>query len=62
MTNKMSSVIKIGLWLFIPFLLPFTGCGPSQQEMMARDRLANAKHHMPAQRRILMLKQMPGFP
>ncbi len=43
MTNKMSSVIKIGLWLFIPFLLPFTGCGPSQQEMMARDRLANAQ-------------------
>jgi len=43
MTNKMSGLIKIGLWLFIPFLLPFTGCGPSQQEMMARDRLANAK-------------------
>jgi outer membrane protein OmpA-like peptidoglycan-associated protein len=29
--------------MFIPFLLIFTGCGPSQQEMMARDHLQNAK-------------------
>ena len=36
-------MIKIGLGLFIPFLLIFAGCGPSQQEMMARDHLANAK-------------------
>ncbi len=43
MTIKMSSVMKTGLWLFIPFLVFFTGCGPSQQEMMARDRLANAQ-------------------
>jgi outer membrane protein OmpA-like peptidoglycan-associated protein len=43
MTNKMCRVIKIGLGLFIPFLLIFTGCGPSHQEMMARDHLANAK-------------------
>ena len=43
MTNKMRSVIKIGFGLFIPFLLIFAGCGPSQQEMMARDHLANAK-------------------
>jgi len=43
MTNKMSSVIKIGIGLFIPFLLPFAGCGPSQQEMMARDHVANAR-------------------
>jgi len=43
MTNKMCRVIKIGLGLFIPFLLIFAGCGPSHQEMMARDHLANAK-------------------
>ena len=43
MTNKMRSMIKIGFGLFIPFLLIFAGCGPSQQEMMARDHLANAK-------------------
>jgi outer membrane protein OmpA-like peptidoglycan-associated protein len=43
MTYKMSSVIKIGFVLFIPFLLTFAGCGPSRQEMMARDHLANAK-------------------
>ena len=43
MTNKMHSVIKIGFGLFIPVLMIFAGCGPSQQEMMARDHLANAK-------------------
>ncbi|MCX5884782.1 MAG: OmpA family protein [Proteobacteria bacterium] len=43
MTNKTYSVIKIGFGMFIPFLLIFAGCGPSQQEMMARDHLQNAK-------------------
>jgi len=43
MTDKMCNAIKIGFGLFIPFLLIFAGCGPSQQEMMARDHLANAK-------------------
>jgi len=42
MTNKICSVLKIGFGLFIPCLLIFA-CGPSQQEMMARDHLANAK-------------------
>jgi outer membrane protein OmpA-like peptidoglycan-associated protein len=39
----MSSVIKIGFGLFIPFLVIFAGCGPSHQEMMARNHLADAK-------------------
>jgi outer membrane protein OmpA-like peptidoglycan-associated protein len=43
MTNKTHSVIKIGFGFFIPVLMIFAGCGPSQQEMMARDHLANAK-------------------
>jgi|LQYC01.1.fsa_nt_gi Outer membrane protein and related peptidoglycan-associated (lipo)proteins len=43
MTNKIHSVIKIGFGFFIPVLMIFSGCGPSQQEMMARDHLANAK-------------------
>ena len=43
MTNKIHSVIKIGFGLFIPIFMIFAGCGPSQQEMMARDHLANAK-------------------
>jgi len=43
MTNKMRNMIKTGFGLFTPFLLIFAGCGPSQQEMMARDHLANAK-------------------
>ncbi len=43
MTNKIHSVIKIGFGFFIPVLMIFAGCGPSQQEMMARDHLANAK-------------------
>jgi outer membrane protein OmpA-like peptidoglycan-associated protein len=43
MTNKIHSVIKIGFGLFIPIFMIFAGCGPSQQEMMARDHLANAR-------------------
>jgi len=43
MTNQMHSVIKVGVGLLIPFLLIFAGCGPSNQEIMARERLANAK-------------------
>jgi len=43
MTNQMRSVIKVGVGVFIPFLLIFAGCGPSNQEIMARQRLANAK-------------------
>jgi outer membrane protein OmpA-like peptidoglycan-associated protein len=43
MTNKIRSLIKIGFGLFIPFILIFAGCGPSNQEIMARNRLANAK-------------------
>ncbi len=43
MTDTMRSATKIGFGLFIPFILIFTGCGPSQKEMMARDHLANAK-------------------
>ena len=43
MTDKMHSMIKTGFGMCIPFLLTFAGCGPSQQEMMARDHLANAK-------------------
>ena len=43
MTIQMPSVIKAGVGLFIPFLLIFAGCGPSNQEIMARERLANAK-------------------
>ena len=43
MTSKMSNAIRTGFGMFIPFFLTFAGCGPSQQEMMARDHLANAK-------------------
>jgi OmpA-OmpF porin, OOP family len=43
MTSQMRSVIKVGVGVFIPFLLIFAGCGPSNQEIMARQRLANAK-------------------
>ncbi len=43
MTINLRSVIKICGGLLIPFLLIFAGCGPSNQEIMARERLANAK-------------------
>ncbi|MFO7559553.1 MAG: OmpA family protein [Desulfobacterales bacterium] len=43
MVNRTYSMIKVGLGLFIPFLLVFGGCGPSHKEMMARDHLANAE-------------------
>lgn len=43
MTINIKSLIKISSGLFIPFVLIFAGCGPSNQEIMARERLANAK-------------------
>jgi outer membrane protein OmpA-like peptidoglycan-associated protein len=43
MTTKRRSALKICGGLLIPFLLIFTGCGPSNQEIMARERLASAK-------------------
>jgi outer membrane protein OmpA-like peptidoglycan-associated protein len=43
MTINMNSMIKIGFGFFIPLLVLVTGCGPSQQEMQARQNLANAQ-------------------
>ncbi|RJP47795.1 MAG: DUF4398 domain-containing protein [Desulfobacteraceae bacterium] len=43
MTNKLRGAVQICGGLLIPFLLIFAGCGPSHQEIMARERLASAK-------------------
>ncbi len=43
MTTKLRSAFKICGGLLIPLLLIFAGCGPSNQEIMAKERLANAK-------------------
>jgi outer membrane protein OmpA-like peptidoglycan-associated protein len=43
MTNKLRGAFKICGGLLIPFLLIFAGCGPSHQEILARERLASAK-------------------
>jgi hypothetical protein len=43
MTTKLSSLAIIVFFLGAPLGLLCTGCGPSSQESMALDRLANAK-------------------
>lgn len=43
MTIKISNMYKIGAAIFIPLWVLLAGCGPSQQEMQARQNLANAQ-------------------